>query len=134
MLLSDLKDVLFGSFEAHLASDDAVTSFATDVDDLAKKIARNLDQRYISIFIGADFREDAVQELGTIDGEDIWNRLGRYWSFIDAELDPTTDSKLSEETIIDLGTMLAKLERNLIAGLGSHQEAALYVTRHSRRI
>jgi hypothetical protein len=45
MLLSDLKDVLFGPFEAKLASDDAITSFATDIDNLAKKIARNLDQR-----------------------------------------------------------------------------------------
>lgn len=45
MLLSDLKDVLFGSFDARLGSDDAVTSFATDVDSLAKKVARNLDQR-----------------------------------------------------------------------------------------
>jgi hypothetical protein len=49
MLLSDLKDVLFGSFEAQIASDDAVTSFATQVDSLAKKIARNLDERYVSI-------------------------------------------------------------------------------------
>jgi hypothetical protein len=47
MLLSDLKDVLFGPFEAQLASDDAVTTFATDVDTLAKKIARNLDERYV---------------------------------------------------------------------------------------
>ena len=29
--------------------------------------------------------------------------------------------------MIDLGTMLAKLERNLIAGLASHQEQAMYV-------
>ena len=48
MLLSDLKEVLFGSLEAQLASDGAATSFATDVDALAKKIARNLDQRYVS--------------------------------------------------------------------------------------
>ena len=75
----------------------------------------------------ADSRENAVQQLGKVDGEDIWRRLGRYWSRIDAELDPTTSSTLSEDTIIDLGTMLAKLERNLIAGLGSHQEKALYV-------
>lgn len=66
-----------------------------------------------------------MQQLGNVDGDDIWSRLGRYWSRIDAELDPTTDSKLSEDTVIDLSTMLAKLERNLIAGLGSHQEAAM---------
>ena len=48
MLLSDLKDVLFGPFEVQLASDDTVTSFATDVDALAKKIARNLDERCVS--------------------------------------------------------------------------------------
>jgi hypothetical protein len=76
----------------------------------------------------ADSRENAVQQLDTIDGEDVWRRLGNYWGRIDAELDPTTDSKLSEDTMIDLGTMLAKLERNLIAGLGSHQEKALYVS------
>jgi hypothetical protein len=76
----------------------------------------------------ADSRENAVQQLDTIDGEDVWSRLGRYWDRIDAELDPTTDSKLSEDTVTDLGTMLAKLERNLIAGLGSHQEKALYVS------
>jgi hypothetical protein len=45
MLLSDLKDVLFGSIDAQLGSDDAITSFATDVDSLAKKIARNLAER-----------------------------------------------------------------------------------------
>jgi hypothetical protein len=73
----------------------------------------------------ADPREDAVHQLGTVEGEDIWNRLGRYWSRIDAELDPTTSTKLSEDTIIDLGTMLAKLERNLIAGLGGHQDKAM---------
>jgi hypothetical protein len=77
----------------------------------------------------ADPRENAVHQLGTVDREDVWSRLGRYWSRIDAELDPTTDSKLNEDTIIDLGTMLAKLERNLIAGLGSHQEKAMYVFR-----
>jgi len=49
MLLSDLKDVLFGPLEDQLASDDAVTAFATEVDTLAKKIARNLDERYVSI-------------------------------------------------------------------------------------
>jgi len=47
MLLSDLKDVLFGPFEDQLASDDAVTAFATEVDTLAKNIARNLDERYV---------------------------------------------------------------------------------------
>jgi hypothetical protein len=47
MLLSDLKDVLFGSFETQLASDGAVTSFATSIDALAKNVARNLDQRYV---------------------------------------------------------------------------------------
>jgi hypothetical protein len=66
-----------------------------------------------------------VHQLDTIDGEDVWSRLGRYWGCIEGELDPTTSSKLSEDTVIDLGTMLAKLERNLIAGLGSHQENAM---------
>ena len=66
-----------------------------------------------------------MRQLDTIDGDDVWSRLGRYWGRIDAELDPTTDSKLNEDTIIDLGTMLAKLERNLIAGLGSHQDKAM---------
>jgi hypothetical protein len=73
----------------------------------------------------ADFREGAVQQLGTVNGEDVWTRLESYWSRIDAELDPTTSSKLSEDTIIDLSTMLAKLERNLIAGLSSHQERTM---------
>jgi len=73
----------------------------------------------------ADSRENAVHQLDTIDEEDVWGRLGRYWGCLDAELDPTTSSTLSEDTIIDLGTMLAKLERNLIAGLGSHQEKAM---------
>ena len=49
MLLSDLKDVLFGPFGDQLASDNAVIAFATEVDALAKKIARNLDERYVSI-------------------------------------------------------------------------------------
>jgi hypothetical protein len=66
-----------------------------------------------------------VHQLDTIDGEDVWSRLGRYWGYVEGELDPTTSSKLGEDTIIDLGTMLAKLERNLIAGLGTHQEKAM---------
>ena len=73
----------------------------------------------------ADPREDVVHQLDTIDGEAVWRRLGIYWGRIDAELDPTTSSKLSEDTMIDLGTMLAKLERNLLAGLGDHQEKAM---------
>jgi len=73
----------------------------------------------------ADSRESAVYQLDTIDGEEVWSRLGGYWVRIEGELDPTTSGKLGEDTVIDLATMLAKLERNLIAGLGSHQEKAM---------
>ena len=73
----------------------------------------------------ADSRESAVYQLDTIDGEHVWSRLGGYWVRIEGELDPTTSGKLGEDTVIDLATMLAKLERNLIAGLGSHQEKAM---------
>jgi hypothetical protein len=74
----------------------------------------------------ADYqRETAVQDLGTINNENAWDRLGRYWSRIDTELDPTLTPNRSEDTMIDLGTMLAKLERNLIAGLATHQEQAM---------
>jgi len=73
----------------------------------------------------ADSRENAVYALDTIDGDDVWSRIGGYWVRIEGELDPTTSSKLAEDTIIDLATILAKLERNLIAGLGSHQEKAM---------
>jgi hypothetical protein len=41
------------------------------------------------------------------------------------ELDPTTPDSLSEDTVIDLSTMLAKLERNLLAGLEAHQKLAM---------
>jgi hypothetical protein len=41
------------------------------------------------------------------------------------ELNPSTSNGFSEDTTIDLSTMLAKLERNLIAGLRSYQEAAM---------
>ena len=66
-----------------------------------------------------------MRQLDTVDADDIWSRIGRYWSCIEKELDPTTTSNLSEDTIVDLTTMLAKLERNLIAGLGSHQAKAM---------
>ena len=65
--------------------------------------------------------------MSAIDNTTIWDRLGIYWSCIDVELDPTSSPSRSEDTMIDLGTMLAKLERNLIAGLASYQEQAMYV-------
>jgi hypothetical protein len=60
-----------------------------------------------------------------MNNENVWDRLGRYWSRIDKELDPTLTPNRSEDTMIDLSTMLAKLERNLIAGLATHQEQAM---------
>lgn len=47
MLLSELKEVLFGSFEQSLESDEAGSLFAGRVDSLARNIARNLDQRFV---------------------------------------------------------------------------------------
>jgi hypothetical protein len=45
MLLSDLKDTLFGPFDTTLESDNAVTTLATAVDELARNVARNLPER-----------------------------------------------------------------------------------------
>jgi hypothetical protein len=67
-----------------------------------------------------------VDGVGRINGEDVWSRLGVYWGRLGEELDPIGTTKhVSEDTAIDLALMLAKLERNLIAGLADHQESAL---------
>lgn len=74
-------------------------------------------------------REDAISRLGRHEGEDLWTRLGRYWSYLEAEFNPSDLAPkrrtMSEDTLLDLATMMAKLERNLIAGIGHHQEQAM---------
>lgn len=69
-------------------------------------------------------------ELGRVNGEDIWERLGRYWLHLESGLDPSglanKQQSMSEDTRLDLATMMAKLERNLIAGLLIHQQKAMY--------
>jgi hypothetical protein len=73
-------------------------------------------------------RQEIVQHTGTAEGDDVWTRLGRYWKWLGEELDPTgtgSTKRISEDRAIDLALMLAKLERNLIAGLSIHQEKAL---------
>jgi hypothetical protein len=76
-----------------------------------------------------------VDGVGRIDGEDVWSRLGVYWDRLGEEFDPIGTTKhVSEDTAIALALMLAKLERNLIAGLSNHQKAALWVYPYRFRV
>lgn len=75
-------------------------------------------------------RESVVASVGTIKGENIWDRLERYWTCLQAGLDPSyasSRSNIDEDTLINLTTMTAKLERNLIAGLYEHQRGSMLV-------
>ena len=74
-------------------------------------------------------REDVVLELGRVDDDDLWTRMGRYWEYLEGELNPSDHAPkrraMSEDTLLDLTTMMAKLERNLIAGIAKHQQEAM---------
>lgn len=67
-------------------------------------------------------RVDIALELGK-DG--LWDRLGGLWPSISSSFHPTTGSAIaSEDSRVSLALALAKLERNLVAGLEEHQAQA----------
>ena len=79
-------------------------------------------------------RHDALSSLSITDGECFWDRLGSLWTALARSFDQSsydsssTPSWASEDSRIILGAGLAKLERNMIAGLMSHQQASMYVS------
>lgn len=74
-------------------------------------------------------REHLARSLGSIDHEDVWDRFSKCWAALESGLDPSSACRLqvttSEDTRINLTVMMAKLERNLIAGLAEHQQGAM---------
>ena len=79
-------------------------------------------------------RHDAVSSLSITDAESFWDRLGSLWTILARSFDQgSSDSSstslwASEDSRIALVLGLAKLERNMIAGLMSHQQASMYVS------
>jgi hypothetical protein len=47
MLLSELKEVLFGPLEDCLRSDESASLLASRIDELARNFARHLGSRYV---------------------------------------------------------------------------------------
>jgi len=66
-------------------------------------------------------REQLAEELSS----ELWSVLGNYWSLLADSLHPSSSRNASEDSLIDLALGLAKLERNLVAGLASHQASAM---------
>lgn len=55
-------------------------------------------------------------------GVDLWERLGVWWTAIADQLEPGKSAHIPY--FISMSTSLAKMERNLVAGLAGHQAAA----------
>ena len=74
-------------------------------------------------------REEFVTtlELGTEDNEDIWAQLGKQWVVLrgafSSQAAITSPSAKQEAALVALA--LGKLERNLLAGIGKFQVAAV---------
>lgn len=69
-------------------------------------------------------RYDLAETLGG-DGL-VWQRIAGIWKVIGRSFQPGfEESGSSEDSRISLALGLAKLERNLIAGLTEHQELAV---------
>lgn len=68
-------------------------------------------------------RYDLVESLST--AGPVWPRLAGLWDAIGRSFQPGSEAAgSSEDSRISLALGLAKLERNLIAGLAEHQDPA----------
>lgn len=67
-------------------------------------------------------REDIVTQLRQ-HGVELWTRLGEWWSAIADHFEPGNTTHDSH--FVSMSTSLAKMERNLVAGLADHQAAAV---------
>ena len=73
-----------------------------------------------------DQRGDIVRELSL--DQSLWEKLRELWNALAETLHPTkASSGSSEDSLTNLALALAKLDRNLVAGLEDHQAKALYV-------
>lgn len=69
-------------------------------------------------------REDLVEQISS--GRSLWDRIGQIWIALSAAFHPITGKAIaSEDSRISLALALAKLERNLIAGIEEHQAHAV---------
>jgi len=75
-------------------------------------------------------RGEASKALST-QSESIWDRIGLLWRALALSFDPgnvASSLGASEDSRISLVLALGKLERNLVARLQAHQEAAACVS------
>lgn len=119
-----------------IGSDEACLSTAEHCEEAARYLARHLESRYASsAFDSKDLIVFLRQEVVTFPygtgSRTVWDRIGALWAAISSSFTPSPSSGAtlaSEESRISVASALAKLERNLVAGLQVHQEAAMRVS------
>ncbi|OCF37853.1 hypothetical protein I316_00077 [Kwoniella heveanensis BCC8398] len=121
MDMKKLASALRQGASAILRSDEACLEVAGDAEDVARYVAQHLSER-----------EDLV-DLEDPDDEIIFNALSTFWAGLASSFDPSSSHSglnpsegrwASEDSRTQLALALAKLERNLVAGLQPFQAAA----------
>ncbi|GFZ49470.1 hypothetical protein JCM24511_07590 [Saitozyma sp. JCM 24511] len=91
-------------------SDERCLALAAQAEAAARYAAQHLDER-----------PQIVKDLSTASFHDVWQRFERQWSALADSFGAHGTSVASEDSRILLATALAKLERNLVAGIPEHQ-------------
>ncbi|WVQ99934.1 hypothetical protein IAU59_007077 [Kwoniella sp. CBS 9459] len=118
--IRQLTDALYHGPGEILGSDEACLAISGQVEDVARYIARHLSEREGYIDLDHD---DTIFEALAI----IWNPLATSFDPSSSNLSTSTSTSegyASEDSRIQLALALAKLERNLVAGLQAFQDAA----------
>ncbi|WVW85680.1 hypothetical protein I302_107718 [Kwoniella bestiolae CBS 10118] len=114
--MKNLASALSQGAQVILQSDEACLDIAKEAEEVARYIAHNLDER---------------EELVDIDDDEtIFEAFSTLWEGLAESFDPSqaADNEkkgwASEDSRIQLGLALGKLERNLVAGLQPFQDRA----------
>lgn len=117
-----------------IAANGNLTALAQKAETSAREVALNLGDRYVSNIDASiaplnQYRDSIIDQLQSeLDG-DLWVYLGSMWKELSFEFGAKQpdDNSEREPKIIAVALGLAKLERNLIAGLEEYQDEAMSV-------
>ncbi|KAK1927072.1 spinocerebellar ataxia type 10 protein domain-containing protein, partial [Papiliotrema laurentii] len=115
MSLTGLREYLQKHPDQLIGSDELCLGLAAEAEGIAKYTATHLDER-----------PDLVVDLSS--ENDAWSAFGCLWSRLALSLHPTVKppfESASEDSRRNLALALAKLERNLVAGIAEHQVQAV---------
>jgi ataxin-10 len=130
MSLAGLKASLAKDAATVIQSDELCLAVGAAAEDVARYTVDHMEERCVWLDGGCHAvlttsRVDIVSDI-SIDGDSsTWSQLGQYWTILASSFGSSASSGIaSEDSRISLALGLAKLERNLLAGVQESQEAA----------